>query len=157
MEALKAGHWPEGCAPELRAHVESCATCSDFVLLTQAFQSAKSESVQEAPTGSPGLLWWRAQLRRRNAVTERVSRPITIAQTFAWIVTSVVGVILIASQYGDRVRWASWWAGLEPAKLLHFLSGSLVKPDGNLLLIIPGLGVLALLSGIVVYLASEKS
>lgn len=154
-QALKSGHWPEGCAAELRAHVDSCESCRDVVLLTQAFQAAKSESVQVAPAGSPGLLWWKAQLRRRNAAAERVSRPITIAQAFAWIVASLVGVILVASQYSHGLRWASWWAGLEPAKLLQiFSNGSL---DGSLLLIIPGLGILALLSGLVVYLASEKS
>jgi hypothetical protein len=156
-QALKDGHWPEGCAAELRHHVEACASCGDLVLVTQTFQSAKSESVREAPAGSPGLLWWRAQLRRRNAVTERVSRPITIAGTFAWIVVLLVTVMFAASQYNHGLHWAAWWAGLEPARLLPFLSGDRARQDGNLLLIIPGLGVLALLSGIVVYLASEKS
>ena len=41
-QALKSGHWPEGCAPELRAHVEACADCSDQVLVTRAFQQAES-------------------------------------------------------------------------------------------------------------------
>ena len=154
-DALKAGHWPEGCAPELRTHVETCARCGDLALLTQTFQRAKIESVHGALPAAPGLLWWKAQLRRKNAATERVNRPITIAQTFAWMVTSLVGVVLIASQYNHGVRWASWWAGLEFAKLLHFSPGSAL--NGNLLLIIPGLGILALLSGIAVYVASEKS
>jgi hypothetical protein len=157
MQALKAGHWPEGCAPELRSHVEACASCGDFVLVTQTFQRARSESVQAPPAGSPGLLWWKAQLRRRNAVAERVSRPITVAQTFAWIVASLVGAVLVTAQYNHGLRWASWWAELDLAKLLHVVSSNSGKVDGNLLLIIPGLGILALLSGLVVYLASEKS
>ncbi len=157
VQALKDGHWPEGCAAELRNHVETCASCGDLVLVTQSFQSAKSQSVLEAPAGSPGLLWWRAQLRRRNAVTERVSRPITIAGTFAWIVVLLVAVMFAASQYNHGLHWAAWWAELEPARFIPFLSGDPARQDTNLLLIIPGLGVLALLSGIVVYLASEKS
>ncbi|HEY1677023.1 MAG TPA: hypothetical protein VGG04_04905 [Candidatus Sulfotelmatobacter sp.] len=157
-QALKDGHWPEGCAPELRVHVGACASCSDFVLVTRSFQHAKRESLQESPAGSPGLLWWRAQLRRRNAAAERVSRPITIAGTFAWIMVLLMAVVFAVSQYNHGLHWAVWWAGLEPARFFLFLSGDSARQDTNLLLlIIPGLGVLALLSGLAAYLASEKS
>jgi hypothetical protein len=78
-QALKDGHWPQGCGAELRAHVDVCGNCSDLVLVTQTFQRARCESERVAACGSPSLLWWRAQLRHRNAAAERVSRPITIA------------------------------------------------------------------------------
>ena len=119
-QALKDGHWPEGCGPELRAHVHACCNCSDLVLVTQTFQRARSESERTAPSGSPSLLWWRAQLRRRNAAAERVSRPITIAQIFAWFVIVLVGVVFVASQYHHGLRWASWWAELVPSELFTF-------------------------------------
>jgi hypothetical protein len=158
-QALKDGHWPEGCGPELRAHVDVCDNCSDLVLVTQTFQRARSESDQSAPCGSPSLLWWRAQLRRRYAATERVSRPITIAQTFAWIVTLLVGIAFVASQYHRGLHWASWWSELVPLRILHVLSIAPVgyaQVDTNLLLFISGSGVLLLFSALVVYLASEK-
>ena len=125
--------------------------------MTQTFQGARSESEGAAPCGSPSLLWWRAQLRRRNAATERVSRPVTIAQTFAWFVTVLMGVVFVASQYRHGLRWASWWSGLVPQRGLHVLPTGSGLVDWNLLLLISGFGVLALLSGLVVYLASEKS
>jgi hypothetical protein len=160
-QALKSGHWPKGCGPELRAHVDACGNCSDLVLVTQTFQDAQSESERAALCGSPSLLWWRAQLRRRNAATERVSRPITIAQTFAWVVTVFVGVVFVASQYRHGLQWASWWSELVPPRALHLLLPTLPigsgQGDTNLLLLISGCGVLALLSALVVYLASEKS
>jgi hypothetical protein len=159
-QALKNGHWPEGCGAELRAHVDACGTCSDLVLVTQALQCARSESERAAICGSPSLLWWRAQLRRRNAATERVSRPITIAQVFALFVYVFVGVVFVASQYRHGLRWASWWSELLPARTfhsLHSLPAGSAQVDWNLLLLISGLAVLALLSGLVVYLASEKS
>jgi hypothetical protein len=156
-QALKDGHWPQGCGPELRTHVESCASCRDFVLVTQTFQSARSESEQAAPSASASLLWWRAQLRKRNAATERVSRPVTFAERFALFVFVVVGLVLVALQYRHILHWASWWAELAPSRAFHFLPAGSLPIDWNLLLLISGFGVLALLSAIVVYLASEKS
>jgi hypothetical protein len=159
-QALKEGHWPEGCGAELRAHVDACGNCSDLVLVTQTFQRARSESesaAQVRPVSSPSLLWWRAQLRRRNAATERVSRPITIAQAFAWFVVALVGVVFAASQYHGGLRWASWWAEFAPQGALHFLSIESGVVDGTRLMLVFGIGLLALLSGLVVYLASDKS
>ena len=155
-QALKDGHWPDGCGPELRAHVDACGNCSDLVLVTQTFERARSESERAALCGSPSLLWWRAQLRRRNAATERVSRPITIAQSFALSVNVLVGVVFVASQYRHGLHWASWWSELVPARALHFLHSGSAQVDGNLLLLLSGFGVLALLSVLVMYLASEK-
>lgn len=156
-QALKDGHWPQGCGPELRAHVDVCGTCSDLVLVTQTFQNARSESESTVNLGSPSLLWWRAQLRRRNAAAERVGRPITIAQIFAWLVTLFVGVLFFASQYRHGLRWASWWSELVPSRAFHSLPFVPGQIDWNLLLLISGFGLLALLSAVVVYLASEKS
>ena len=156
-QALKNGHWPQGCGPELRSHVHGCSTCSDLVLVTQTFQLARAESENAAPGGSSSLLWWRAQLRRRNAVAERVARPITIAQIFAWALTALVGIVFVASQYRHGLRWASWWAELTPSRAFHSLPVAAGQIDWNLLLLISGFGVLALLSAVVVYLASEKS
>jgi hypothetical protein len=68
-----------------------------------------------------------------------------------------VGVVLVATQYRHGLRWASWWSELAPSRAFHFLPAGSGQVDWNLLLLISGFGVLALLSGIVVYLASEKS
>jgi hypothetical protein len=155
-QVLKDGHWPQGCGPELRTHVDACGNCSDLVLVTQTFLDARSESEHSAPCGSPSLLWWRAQLRRRNAATERVSRPITIAQVFAWLVTVLVGAVFVASQYRRGLHWASWWSELMPLRAFHLLSTGSGQVDWNLLLLISSFGVLALLSVLVVYLASQK-
>jgi hypothetical protein len=156
-QALKDGHWPQGCTQELRGHVGACTNCSDLVLVTQAFQRVRSESSHEEPGGSPGLLWWRAQLRRRNAATEQISRPITIAETFALIVTVAVGIGFVASQYQHGLRWGAWWSETTVSRALHLVSMGSAMLSGNLSLLIPGLGALALLGGLVVYLISEKS
>jgi hypothetical protein len=156
-QALKDGHWPDGCAAELRAHVAACASCGDLVVVTEAFQRARRESVQEAVAGSSSLLWWRAQLRQRAAATERIGRPVTVAQVFAWLVTVIVAAVLVTSQYNHGLRWASWWAGVNFSRMFQMLSVGVGMLDGNLVLLVPILSAVALLSGLVVYLASGKS
>jgi hypothetical protein len=155
-QALKAGQWPDGCPPELRTHAEICRSCNDLVLVTQAFQSARRESCATVPDDLASLLWWRAQLRRRNSANQRTSRPISIAQTFALFVNVAVAIVFAAWQYHHGLRWASWWSEMGLSRLLHLFDiGS--RLDGNLVLLICSIAMLAILSGLVVYLVSEKS
>lgn len=157
QQALKNGHWPQGCVPELRAHVASCRSCSDFVLVTQSFHHARAESVASPRPDSPSLIWWRAQLRRRYAVTETVARPVTIAQTFALSLNLLVAAIFVIWHYRHGLRWSAWWSDLMPARILHLLTGPAFRPDWNPVLLIATLGAIAALSALLLYLASEKS
>ena len=156
-QALTAGHWPDACGPELRAHVATCANCGDLVLVTEAFQRARVESAQETQPGSAGVLWWRAQLRSRNAATRKMSAPLAAAQIFAWLVTLLGTVAFVASQYRHGLHWASWWSELAPAHAFHEFSVAAAKLDWSLVLLAPSLGALLLLSGVVLYLVSERS
>jgi len=155
QEALKSGHWPAGCAPELREHVRQCDSCNDLVLLTQAFQLAKTSSSTEVNV-PPGLIWWRAQLRLRRAAAEQVGTPLSIAQLFAWAISLVAAAAFVVSQYHHGLRWASWFSDLTPdfIRLSPILSNHL---DWSLVVVIPTLGALALVAGVVVFLVSEKS
>lgn len=155
-QALKDGHWPAGCLPELREHVRACSSCSDLVLVTEAFQLARKNSAPEVPQTS-NLLWWRAQLQRRRAAAEQVTRPITVAQTFAWAVSVLAAVIFAISQYHHGLRWAGWWSEVAPLRLFHLAPVATQNLDWNLFLLIPTIGALALVGGVVVYLVSEKS
>jgi len=153
--ALKSGHWPAGCAPGLRDHVRQCDSCNDLVLLTEAFQTARRDSANEASV-PPGLIWWRAQLRLRRSVAEQVSTPVTIAQLFAWAISLVAAVAFVVSQYHHGLRWASWFSDLTP----NFLRLSPIISDHlgwSLIVLIPTLGALALVAGLVVFLVAEKS
>jgi len=155
-QALKDGHWPAGCLPELREHVQACVNCRDLVLVTQAFQQARKHSSPEVPQIS-NLLWWRAQLQRRRTAAEQVGRPITVAQTFAWAVSALAAVVFAISQYHHGLHWAGWWSEVAPLRLFHMTPVATQNLDWNLFLLIPTIGVLALVGGVVVYLVSEKS
>jgi len=153
-ELLHRGYWPEACPAELRAHVEACRVCSDLVVVSQAFQAAHKQTTPLPKLESAGALWWRAQLRRRNAAIEKVGRPILGAQIFALFLSIVVAVAVLAWK-GNTLK--AWFEDLPRA--LHFdalVPVALSLPTGLAGIVIPALATLALLSGVIVYLATEK-
>ena len=151
---LRSGHWPDACDPELRSHVKECSRCRDLVLVSQAFQSARSESANVARLEPPGILWWRAQLRRRNAAVERIHKPLSSAHGFALLINLVVVVVLLASQSKHAFRWL---LSNRPAFHLEALwAFAAAKHDWNLALVISCLAAMVLLSGIAVYLVSDR-
>jgi hypothetical protein len=158
-ELLRRGQWPASCSPELRAHVNACRACGDLVLVTETFLHARSETAGAARITTPGALWWRAQLRRRNAAVERIGKPILGAQIFALAINLFMVVAFLAYQARNGLGWLSWLEQLPDAYNLHFnnLSQSaLLNPGWSLIVLVPALATLALLGAVVVYLASEK-
>jgi len=158
-ELLRHGQWPSACPPELRAHLSACRSCGDLALVTEAFQRARSEAVGTARISTPGMLWWRAQLRRRNAAVERIGKPILGAQIFALTINLFIVLAFLAYQARHGMAWLTWLEQLPLAYSLHLdnLSQSaLLNPGWSLMVLIPAAATLAMLGGVVVYLASEK-
>jgi hypothetical protein len=161
---LALGHYPNACSQDLLAHVRACRSCSELALVTRAFQTARAQTAAAANLASPGLLWWRAQLRRRNAAVERVGKPILGANIFALSVMLLFAIGFLATQATTGLRWLSWFKQLPPAPAFHapafhlqsvWPSTMLSSPWG-LPLLIPVCATLALLGGVVVYLSLEK-
>jgi hypothetical protein len=163
---LQAGHWPHACPAELRGHAAACRPCGDLVLLTQAFRADRAQASASAQLPPPGLLWWRAQLRRRNAAVQSIARPLLGAQIFAFAVALLVAVALVVSQARHGLRWLSE-APKSPAFHLSTLWSSLSSGPAvdsaqrlglhwNAPYWIPVLALLVLLGGVAVYLATEK-
>jgi hypothetical protein len=158
-ELLRLGQWPAACPAELRAHLSACRSCGDLALVTEAFQRARSEAAGEARISTSGALWWRAQLRRRNAAVERIGKPILGAQIFALVINLIIVVAFLTYQARHGLSWLSWLEQLPQAYSLHLdnLSQSaLLNPGWSLMALIPAAATLALLGGVVVYLATEK-
>jgi hypothetical protein len=162
-ELVERGQWPQACLPELRAHVAGCRSCSDMVLVTAAFKQARGEAAAAARPGSPGVLWWRAQLRQRNAAVERIGRPILGAQIFALAVNLLLAIGFVVWQARHGFAWLTWLQQLPQAATLHLdslwpsaLSDSGLSSVLTPMVLIPAAATLVLLGGVVVYLASEK-
>ena len=117
-ELLSRGYWPEACNAELRAHVAGCRACRDLVVVRQAFRAERAFAAGEARLEPPGVLWWRAQLRRRNAAIERIGRPILGAQIFALAVSLAAAIVYLGSQARRGFDWLAWLGQIPRA--LHF-------------------------------------
>lgn len=153
-DLLHQGYWPDACPEELRAHVEMCRICSDLVLVSGTVQGERRQTLPLARLEAPGALWWRAQLRRRNEAIEKMARPIFGAQVFALAMALVVAVVVLVWQAGN---WSAWISDLPRALHLDaLLPASLADSGGMLWIVVSVLATIALLSGMVVYLASEK-
>lgn len=155
---INSGRWPHACEDTLRDHVVKCARCQDLLLVSQAFQHDRAVLLGQARLVAPGLLWWRAQLRRRYAAVERIGRPITRAQVFALALNLILVVSLLVSQ-ARGVHWAAWFTDLQQSPAFHpgaLFSSAILGRMWNLQILLPSIGLLVLLSAIVVYLASDK-
>lgn len=153
-ELLHQGYWPDACPTELRTHVEACRICSDLVLVTGSVREERSRTLPLARLEAPGALWWRAQLRRRNTAIEKMARPIFGAQVFALAMALVVAVVVLVWQASN---WRAWISDLPHALHLDALLPTASADSGGMLwIVVLVLATIALLSGVVVYLASEK-
>jgi len=158
---LLHGHWPHACNPELRTHIDACPQCRQQVLLAHTFQNARTQAVQAATVPHPGLLWWKAQLLRRNAALRQVGRPVTTAQIFALVVSIAAAATILIRQSQTDSNWFSWLSA--PFTALHvdatsfFVStrADLTSAFGPILLA-GAVGTLLLLGGVIVYLASDR-
>lgn len=109
---LRQGHWPEGCEDELREHIAGCDGCRQWISLTRSFQRARAESVMEARVGGASLLWWKAELRRRDAVLKKMSRPTILASSFALAVGAAAACGLFLA---ERSAVLGWFEGIGQA------------------------------------------
>jgi len=158
LELLALGHWPHACAPELRAHLADCHSCADLLLVTQAFQQSRAFTAARAQLPAPGAIWWRAQLRRRNAAIERVGRPMMGAYLFALSITVLVAAALAITQARHGLRWLDWLgqSQLSGFHVQTFNPAAMLGSGWGLTVLIPVLATLVLLGAVVVYLAAER-
>jgi hypothetical protein len=103
-------------------------------------------------------LWWRAQLRKRNAALARVSRPIVGAQIFAFVVTLAAAVGLVMSQARHGVQWLSRVGGSRGGSRYFDSLPPSMSPssDWGLVALVGILATVALVSAVAIYVASEK-
>lgn len=156
---VACGQWPQAAPAELRVHATACPPCAELALVTSTFRAARATAAAAAPLVSPGILWWRAQLRRRNAAIERATRPILGAQIFSLIVCIAVAIGFAASHAAQGIGWVSeaaehaWPALIDVTKLRPNSIGN----SGLALWVFAGLmAMLVLLGGVAVYLASSE-
>lgn len=153
---LDRGQWPEACTDEMRAHVAGCRLCNELLMVRQALGGERSRAAAEPRLEAPGVLWWRAQLRRRNAAMERIARPLLGAQVFALAVCLAAAILYILAQARRGFDWLAWLGDLPRAMHLGALiPASLAKTPWETWLAVSIAAMVAVMAGVIVYLGSE--
>lgn len=155
-ELVERGQWPIATAtsPELTVHVRECKSCADLALVTEAFQNARRNATGPAHGMAPGMLWWRAQLRRREAAMERIAKPILGAQIFALAVNLALAAGLVVWEATHGIDWLSWF-GPQGQPGVGALVEAAISGWG-LAMMVAAVAALVLLGGAVVFLAAER-
>jgi hypothetical protein len=151
---LARGHWPQACPAELRAHLAACRPCAELLVVTQAFQQDRAAAAAQVNLPASGAIWWRAQLRRRNAAVERMGKPILGAYLFALTMTLLVAATLVVSQARRGLRLLEWGSAVLHAQSVN--PSAWLSSAGTLVVLIPIFATVALVGALAVYLTAER-
>jgi len=154
-ELITRGQWPQAAAPDLRSHADACRSCSDLVLVAESFRQARASTIAAARPGPAGVLWWRAQLRRRNAAVARLSRPILSAEIFALAFALVAGISFLIFEAMQSDSWLTWLQQLPQSAALHWdelFSAAALNSAWMWMMLGPAL----LLAGVAVYMVTDR-
>ena len=155
---LRQGRWPHASDPDLRAHVDGCRDCQEVVLVTQTLQKAKSNGERLAPLGSPGLLWWRAQLRRRKEAIQTVTEPLAVAEKVGLLglLAAFCVVALKASQSADFLDLFQGLSRSGVSQLAELWSAAAGWSVWMIVLGITALGALAFFAAFAIFLLRDE-
>ncbi len=157
-ELVESGQWPLASPPELRDHAAACRTCADLVLVASAFQRARSTTLAAAKPASAGAIWWRAQLRSRQQVFERIQRPLIGAQVFALValLLPIIGFIAFEAQHG--LAWLTWFGKASQSAQIHAgdFSSSTPGSASGLIFVVVAAATFALVAGLALYFDTER-
>lgn len=148
-ELMRMGHWPQASGAELVEHVRVCRVCGERVRVTEALRQMRANSMGAARLEPPALVWWRAQLRRRREVMQRVERPMR-AQMIVVLGVICVGMGLAFELSGGVPAWRAWVSAGAGSVVRSSLGGL-----GVGLVVVSGLA-LAMMAGLAVYLTMER-
>ena len=144
MKAIRAGHWPQAADKVLVAHVQICDSCREIALVVGALQGERRSVQLPAQLNDPGMLFWKAQLRRRNEAYTKIARPVIWVEMASMIVTFVTLAIAAVAWFGKD---ASVFAQNAIA------TGWLKSPA----VLIAGAITMTVFGGVAVYLATSRS
>ncbi len=160
LSAVIQSRWPERVDAELRAHVKTCAICSDVAAVAGAIECAREETAAYAsvPDALPdaGRVWWKAQMRARREALETASRPITAIQLAAF----AVALVLMGACIGATSNWfqsgLKWtWAQIAGFDLKSFVPYATAMIESHALLAVAMVAMVFVVP-VAVYLAAGK-
>lgn len=148
MAAVRSGQWPVACEPALWTHVMECKSCLEAASLCSAFMELRTRESKKARPSAPGLLFWKAQLQRRNQALEHITRPILAAEIVGFAATLFVLAL---------VAWK--WIVAPNGDLLyatHNIASMSLAGSWGWFLVAAVAFTLALFGGVALYLVTSK-
>jgi hypothetical protein len=103
FDAISSGAWPDACDDSLRAHVATCAICSDVAEVAGALIDDRDAALRQALVPPSGVVWWRMQMRARNEAAQSARRTVIAVQ--AAVFAAVLGIAL-------AILGGAWWTEL---------------------------------------------
>jgi hypothetical protein len=103
---------------DLRNHITDCHVCKEVVLVAVALHEEHDLALAEARVPSPGLVWWRAELRARREGAKAAERPLTLVHSLAAASAIGVGAALVVGMSPYVRDLFAAFAGLPELGLL---------------------------------------
>ena len=153
--AVRDGQWPIACDPALRVHVEKCSRCAELVLIAEALRQDRAAVIESAPLASPDLLWWHAQLLRRQKAMQQVSKPISFAGQVSLGVTILSIIGLVFWQHAQLADWVVICTQF-PNRFGTYAVWSQAVGTFPLALLMLGLAALGFFGGFALYLVCQR-
>ncbi|MGZ8853531.1 MAG: hypothetical protein ACXW2X_09045 [Thermoanaerobaculia bacterium] len=118
IAAAKSGQWSDS----LREHVRSCADCTAAAAVAGFMERLGRTDERQHKLPDPAVVWLKSQILRGSIGVERVSRPVTIAQMFSYLVVAAGWAGFLSWKWPSIAGWMSGWSAEGIAT--HAASGS---------------------------------
>ena len=99
VAASRSDQWDEA----LRSHIRECEVCKEALRIAQWFESQVPAAAPRLPDA--GQVWWRAQIRSRQAAAERATEPVRMAQRVSVLCALTAIIVLLARHAAHLERW----------------------------------------------------
>jgi hypothetical protein len=117
LDLVAIGQWPGRADATLREHVASCEICADLASVASAIAELDDASRSAVSVPDATVVWYRAQVRAREDLARRASRPVLVIEVVAALCVLVIG--FVAWQTGTL--WlAEWWREAERSAFAGF-------------------------------------
>jgi hypothetical protein len=114
LDLVWTNQWPARAERSLVDHVTTCEVCRDLATVASAIGDLNDATVAELKVPDASVVWYRAEVRARQELTRRATRPVAAAQAAAAVVG--IGGVLTAWRLGGA-SFVEWWQGVSAPQL----------------------------------------
>jgi hypothetical protein len=114
LDLVWTNQWPARADRSLVEHVAACEVCRDLATVASAVNDLHEATAADVKVPDASVVWYRAEVRARQELTRRATRPVAAAQIAAAVVG--LGGVFTAWRLGGA-SLVEWWRGLSAPEL----------------------------------------